>query len=175
MAVLSTRTIVGNVGNVYDLRTVGQDKREVIDFTVAITPRKRNGNDWVDGTTEWVRVTAWGKLAANIAESFRSGDQVFVHGRVDMKDAYTNKQGVEMPAAPYVVADYAGLELGRHSAKSDRVPGANRNQGSNGGSSSAPAQRQASKPAAAASGDGLDLDDDLEFNFDDDDNTEVPF
>ena len=33
------QTIVGNVGNVYELRRVGKDNRAVIDFSVAVTPR----------------------------------------------------------------------------------------------------------------------------------------
>jgi single-stranded DNA-binding protein len=40
MAILATQTIVGNIGRVYEAREVGEQKREVIDFTVAVTPRR---------------------------------------------------------------------------------------------------------------------------------------
>ena len=80
MAVLAHQTLVGTVGRIYELRTVGKDNREVIDFSVAVTDRKRDGDDWVDGETYWMTVTAWNRLAKNIAESLRAGDRVIVDG-----------------------------------------------------------------------------------------------
>ena len=77
MAILSTQVLVGNVGRVYDLRTVGSENRKVIDFTIAVTPRKKVGDEWTDGDTYWSTVTAWGRLAENIAESFNAGDRIF--------------------------------------------------------------------------------------------------
>jgi len=167
MAVLANQTLVGSIGRVYDLRTVGRDNQEVIDFTVAVTPRKKVDGEWTDGETYWITVTAWGKLAKNVSESFNSGDRVFVYGRTDMKNGYTNKEGVEVPARPIVIAEFTGLELSFHPAHSDRPARGDRersenrssnNSRSNSSSNSAPSVK---KPAPKS-------DDDLDFGDDDD-------
>ena len=160
MAILNQKTIVGNIGAVYEKRTVGADNRSVIDFTVAVTPRERDGNDWKDGTTSWNNVTVWGKLADNVASSVRPGDRVIVHGREETKAPFEKKDGTMSLPKIVIVADFVGLELGMHSASSDRVPGAK--------SGSAPAAKApaAKKKAAAAPADDLgsfDEDDDLGF------------
>jgi single-strand DNA-binding protein len=157
MAVLATQQIVGNIGKVYEPREVGEQKREVIDFTVAVTPRKKVNDEWVDGDTYWVNVTAWGKLAVNVKESFASGDRVIIIGRTDMKAGYTNKSGEEVPPRPIVVADFAGLEVSNHSAHSTRKSGGG--SAANGAQTARPTQNrpaQQQKPAPAA--DDFDFD-----------------
>lgn len=164
MAILANQTLVGSVGRVYELRTVGKDNQEVIDFTVAATPRKKIDGEWTDGETYWLTITAWGKLAKNISESFNSGDRVFVYGRTEMKAGYTNKEQVEVPPRPILIAEFAGLELSFNPAHSDRQPKAKGERSSQ--SESRPASKPVTKaPAKAAA------DDDLDFGDDDDDFT----
>lgn len=164
MAILATQTLVGSVGRVYDLRTVGKDNLEVIDFSLAMTPRKKVNDEWVDGETYWINVTAWGKLAKNISESFNPGDRVFVIGRTDMKSGYTNKEGVEVAAKPILVAEFAGLEVSYNAAHSDRPARGERSSESRSSSSS---ERTAPKKEARPKVDedviDFDDDDDLEF------------
>lgn len=166
MAILAQQLLVGNVGKVYDLRSVGKDKTAVVDFSMAITPRKRQGDDWVDGETYWVNVTAWGKLAENVEASFKSGDRIFVYGRTEMKESYTNREGEKMPARPIVVADYAGLEISYAPAESKRTRGGSSGGSSNPSRSSAPAARNEEKPAPAKVEDDLFADDDFDFGDD---------
>lgn len=165
MAILSTQVLVGNVGRVYDLRTVGSENRKVIDFTIAVTPRKKVGDEWTDGDTYWSTVTAWGRLAENIAESFNAGDRVFVYGRTEMKPGYTNREGVEVDARPIIVAEFAGHEVSFNAATSARVAGK---------SSYSEASKPVSKPVESkptATKDVFDADDDDLFgdDLDDDD------
>lgn len=164
MAILTTHTVVGNIGSIYKMRTVGKDNREVIDFTVAATPRKKVGDDWVDGETYWLNVTVWGKLAANVEKSFKAGDRVVVIGRMDMKPGYKNKDEVEVPARPILIADFAGLEVGYHPAKSERVSRSS-DSSSKPSSDSAPASKKTSSKK----------DDDLDLGFGDDDDLDVGF
>lgn len=164
--VLANQTIIGNIGQVYEMRRVGSDNRAVVDFTVAVTPRKQVNGEWTDGITNWISVTAWAKLAENIKESFRSGDRVVIIGRTDMKPGYKNKDGVDVPARPYVVAEYAGLEVGNHPASSARVPGQRRDSGEQ--QNAAPVRR--SEPAPQS----ID-DDDLDLDFDLDGGDDTPF
>ena len=168
MAILANQTVVGSIGRVYELRTVGKDNQEVIDFTIAATPRKKVDGEWTDGETYWLTITAWGKLAKNISESFNSGDRVFVLGRTEMKAGYTNKDQVEVPARPILIAEFAGLELSFNPAHSDRPAKSDRQE-----RSSAPVTKAAEKPAAAKA---KPADDDLNFDDDDDeDGTFSPF
>lgn len=160
MAILAQQTIVGNVGNVYDLRTVGKNNTPVIDFSVAVTPRKKNGEEWVDGETYWLNITAWNRLAENVAESFNSGDRVILVGRTEMKDGYTNKKGEAVPPRAILIADFAGLEVSYASATSNRVPGGNRAQKNERPPAAKPA---AAAPAPAEVDDDIFADGDLDF------------
>lgn len=167
-SVIAEQTVVGNVGGIYELRHVGKDNRAVIDFSVAVTPRVLDGNDWKDGDTTWVSVTAWGRLAENIEKSFRKGDRVFVKGRVVTKPEFTKDDGTVIPARPILTADYAGLEIGFDSASSDRVArgGTSENRNNSGNrKATSPARKATPKPAPAD--DDLDLD--LDLDLDDDD------
>lgn len=170
MAILANQTIVGNVGKVYDLRTVGRDNTPVIDFSVAITPRKRDGDEWKDGETYWVTVTAWNKLAENVQKSLNSGDRVFVYGRIEMKDGYTNRDGEAVPPRPVMIADFAGLEVSYAPAESKRVRGGGGSSSNNSGAPrpSAPAQQKREEPKPAAKKDEDDLFGDDDFSFDGD-------
>lgn len=174
MAVLAQETIVGTVGSIHDKRNVGQDNTSVIDFSVGVTPRKRDGNQWVDGETYWVPCTAWGRLADNIEQSFRVGDRVFVHGRKDMKPGYTTRDGEERPARPFLTADFAGLELffdPAHSTREVRGGGGGRQR-------QQPARQQQQRPQRKVEPKPVeDLnDDDYDLDFDlDDISVDDPF
>jgi len=167
MAILATQTIVGSVGRVYDLRTVGRDNIEVVDFTVAVTPRKKSGDEWVDGTTYWITVTAWGKLAKNISESFRAGDRVFVYGRTEMKEGYQNNDGKDIPARPIVIAEFAGLELAFHPAHSDKPERGEGNSRRNDSGSNSNRNRRDEDDAPAKTSNKKVVDDDDDLGFDD--------
>lgn len=162
-SVLSRQTIVGNIGKVYDLRSVGESN-QVVDFSVAVTPRKKDGDGWKDGETVWHHVTVWGKLAENVAASLKVGDRVVIIGRSDIKAGYTNRDGVEVAPRPIVIADYVGLELGHSPAESRREGGQSTQQRSN----------PAPKPAAAAPAPEK-ASDDLNWGDDDWDADESPF
>lgn len=157
MAVLGQEVLVGNVGNIFEKRVVGKDSMSVIDFTVAVTPRKRDGDKWVDGITYWASCTAWGRLADNIEKSFRQGDRVFIMGRIDMKPSWTNKEGQEMPERPFINVDYAGLEVTYNAAESKRVK--------NGGGASKPAPAKKEAPAKKKPEPEVSEDEDFDLDF----------
>lgn len=161
--ILNNRVVVGNVGNVYDKRTVGPENRSVIDFSIAQTPRVRDeSNEWSDGPTTWINVTAWGALADNIATSLRSGDHVLVTGREETS-TYKKKDGTVSDPRTVLIADAVGLELGKYGAKSDRVPGSKSGNGSN--SSGNTGKKAAAKPASNDVLDDFGSDDDEELGF----------
>lgn len=76
-------TIIGNLTDKPELR-VTPNGFAVANFTVASTPRffDKNANDWKDGETLFLRVTAWKMLGENAAESLVKGTRVIVSGRL---------------------------------------------------------------------------------------------
>lgn len=166
------QTIVGNVGNVYELRRVGKDNRAVIDFSVAVTPRSFNPDtkEWQDGETTWVNCTAWDRLAENIEKSFGKGKstRVIVKGRVKTKPEFTKDDGTVIPPRDFLNVEYAGPEIFFDPAlpvKGERSNGGSSNGSSNNSRSSAPAKK--AEPKKAAPKKDADLDD-LDFDLDDD-------
>lgn len=165
--VLAETVVVGSIGRIYELRRTPKDDRANIDFSIAVTPRRRNSNnEWEDGDTTWHNVKAWGRLAENIEKSLKSGDRVIVKGYISLRKGYTKDNGEQVPDRNQLIAEFVGIDLTFDSAQSDRKSRGNgnsnssSNRSSNGSGSS---RQQQSKPAAAPakSDDGLD---DLDFS-----------
>ena len=170
MAQVNYRVISGPVFNIGELRTVGQDKKSVIDFTVAYSVRFLDGDTWKNGPTEWVRVTAWRKLAENFKESVREKDRVIVSGQVKVKEGFTGKDGREFPASSYIEADDIGLSLNWDTASSNREDRGEGTSRSSSNSSSSSTSTRTSKPTEAPKKTTVEADDlDLDFLDDDDD------
>lgn len=161
------KLVVGNVVSKRDKRTVNTQRGEtsVLDFTVADTPRTFNKktDEWEDGITLFSKVTAWGKLADNIDESFNIGDRVFIYGTEKREADFTTKDGEEREGRPYVDAMFAGHEVSRYPAHSEKPV---RKKGESGSSYSKNDATVKKSTPAKESEDSIDLD------FDDDD---LPF
>lgn len=76
-------TVRGWVGGDVERKTVGD--APLATLSVGSTPRRMRDGEWVDGETQWFKVTCWRALALNVAASVRKGDAVVVHGRVRME------------------------------------------------------------------------------------------
>jgi single-strand DNA-binding protein len=66
----------------------------VAKFQVAVTPRKKQGDQWIDGETTFLACEAWGDLGEHVAESLTRGTQVLVQGVLRTqrwKDRQTNE------------------------------------------------------------------------------------
>jgi len=66
-----------------------------LSMRVAWTPRwlDRATGEWTDGSTSYVNVTCWRKLADNVAVCLRKGDPVVIKGRLSVR-SYEDKQGL---------------------------------------------------------------------------------
>ena len=74
----TTVTIAGNLTDTPELRfTTGG--AAVANFTLAVTPRVKDGDSWRDGETSFFRCVAWRALAEHLAE-LAKGDRVLVVG-----------------------------------------------------------------------------------------------
>jgi len=110
-------TVVGSITEP-TLRFSPQGKA-IASFSVASTPRVKDGDNWVDGETTWFRVSVFDAMAENVAESFAKGDRVIVQGRFKTRsyqtDAGETRSGLEL------VADEVGPTLRWATAKPVKV------------------------------------------------------
>jgi single-strand DNA-binding protein len=77
-------TLVGNIGGEPDLRFT-PNGIAVIKFSVAVTPRVKDGNEWKDGEATWYNCTAWRDLAEHCAETLTKGMRVIAKGRLSLR------------------------------------------------------------------------------------------
>jgi single-strand DNA-binding protein len=93
----------------------------VLEMRVAWTPRwlDRQTGEWVDGTTSYITVICWRRLAANVGLCIRKGDPVAVRGRLSVRP-YQDKQG-QPRIAVEVDASSIGHDLNRGVADFQRV------------------------------------------------------
>lgn len=146
---MNSVTVVGNLAADPEIRFTPQGKA-VVDFSIADTPRRLDpsSNQWVDGETNWWRVTAWDNLAKNVAASLKKGDQVVVIGSQATsryKDSNTNEDRTSSKITADVVAP--SLRFAQATVT--------RNQGGNGGGNASQATARPSQPAPS--------DDDIPF------------
>ena len=86
-------TITGNLVEDPELRYT-PNGHAVVNFRVATSERlqDRATGEWRDSDPTYFTVTAWRKLAENIAESLRKGDQVVIAGRMRQR-GYETESG----------------------------------------------------------------------------------
>lgn len=77
-------TIVGNLTADPEMRFLSNGSA-VASFTIAATPRKKQGDEWVDGETLFLRCSAWRKLAENAVEHLSKGQRVIARGRLSQR------------------------------------------------------------------------------------------
>jgi single-strand DNA-binding protein len=79
-------------------RQTSNGKRNLT-MRVAWTPRwqDRATGEWTDGTTSFVNVICWRKVAEHAAVCLRTGDPVLVQGRLTVRD-YNDRQGLRRTA-----------------------------------------------------------------------------
>lgn len=115
----NTLTITGNLADAPELRFT-QSGLAVASFVVMQTKREKQGDQYVDGAKNGLRVTAWRDLAENLAESLEKGSRVTVSGRLEPqqwqdRESGANRYGWEL------VADDVAVSLRFHTARAQKV------------------------------------------------------
>lgn len=115
-------TITGYLGADPELSYVAATGKPVVRVRVADTPRSlnRETGQWEDGTTLWLRASAWGPMAEHIANSVRKGDLVTLTGRLTQHD-YVNRNGEQRHRIELAIEDFA-ISLSRTSVSVQREP-----------------------------------------------------
>lgn len=81
-------TIEGTLGKDPELKYVGANNTELAEFSIAVNEEGKNGAK----TTFWVNVKAWKYGALVVADNFKKGSQVVVHGKLAI-ESWKNKAG----------------------------------------------------------------------------------
>ena len=115
----TTVTLNGRLGQDPELRFTAAGKAVVSLNVVTSKSVKGDEGKWTETETTWWRVTAWEKLAENIAETLLKGDPVVVLGRA-FTETFTDKAGVERLSLK-VNAFNVALDLGSRTADVNRV------------------------------------------------------
>lgn len=148
--IFNQRTIAGSIVDVYPARSVGKEDHSVVNFTVAMTPSVKTDDGWEDGETEFIRCTAWRKLADNIVKSFNKGDRVIVIGRQTMEKEREGRDGETIPARPSLTADFVGVDIAYDAAHSEREA-KNKTSANSEDDGDAPKKKKASNPSSKKS------------------------
>ena len=101
MASLNKWIGLGNVGRDPDLRMTGSI--QVANFGLAVTDKYKNKDGVYQEKTEWVNISAFGKLAEIVDKYVTKGAMVYVEGKLKI-DKYTDKNGNEK-ISPKIVAE----------------------------------------------------------------------
>lgn len=102
-----TITLIGNATGDAELRFTPSGAA-VANLSMAVNPRDKQGDQWVDGEPNFYRVSAWKDLAENVAESVHRGDRIVVVGRLRQREYEHNG---EKRVSLDVTADHIGLDL----------------------------------------------------------------
>jgi single-strand DNA-binding protein len=145
--------IQGNIATGPELRYTPSG-RPVCGFTVAQNPRHKNPatGDWEDGTPVFMRVSCWGDLAENVAQSVNRGDPILVVGRIRQRE-WTPRTDPGSPEprsqrATEVQADSVAVPMDKRILRLTRVT--RDHEPDDGGGGGQAAQAQAAQDGAQA-------------------------
>ena len=105
MAGEPTVSFTGRLGNDPEIHFT-QTGRAVANLNIAVTPRTKDGENWIDKDTLWFRVALWRNAEAAVEELIK-GDLVTVTGKF-AHNTYTTKDG-DTKTSLEVDADFVGL------------------------------------------------------------------
>lgn len=115
----NTLTITGNLADEVELRFT-QSGIAVASFVVMQTKREMQGQDYVDGAKNGLRISVWRDQAENVAESIGKGDRVTVTGRLEPQQ-WQDRQSGDNRYGWELVADEVAVSLRWATAKPNKV------------------------------------------------------
>ena len=136
MAYDNTVTIVGNLTRDPELSFLGSGIA-LCKFAVATNQKKANG----ENEAHYFDCVAWRELGENVAESYRTGDRVIVHGKLK-QDRWKNDDGssrskIEIEVEDCGISNKWATTVGTKNKKADS-PGPSNQGGFVAGKRSAP-------------------------------------
>ena len=117
--------ISGNLGQDAELRDVASNGNHVLNFSVAVTDRRRNQQtgEWEDHVN-WVRCAIFGTRAEKLAQYLTKGTKVAIVGQLRTSD-YNDKEGNKRTSTSVIVDDLEFMSRGEGgSSKPTAAPAA---------------------------------------------------
>jgi len=108
-------TLIGNVGRDPDIQET-KNGTKVAHFSIATNRRLAAGSD-EEERTDWHRLTLWSKQAQFAEDYIRTGDRIYVEGRLEY-DSY-ERDGVVIPTAEIHVNEVVLLTSKSQSANAE--------------------------------------------------------
>jgi single-strand DNA-binding protein len=108
-------TLIGNVGRDPDIQET-KSGTKVAHFSIATNRRLAAGAD-EEERTDWHRLTLWSKQAQFAEDYIRTGDRIYVEGRLEY-DSY-ERDGVVIPTAEIQVNEVLLLSSKSQSANGE--------------------------------------------------------
>lgn len=90
---LNQCAFIGRLGKDVEMRYM-PDGKAVASFSIAVGSQWKSKDGDKQESTEWVNISAFGKLAEIVGEYLAKGSQVYVSGKMKT-DKYTDKAGVD--------------------------------------------------------------------------------
>lgn len=137
---LNKCAFIGNLGNDPDIRYTN-DGKAIANFSMGVSEKWTNKQGEKQEKTEWIRVTAFGKLAEIIEQYVHKGSKLYVEGKMQTRK-WEDKEGNERYTTEIVLDGFSGQMIMLD------IKG--------GGNNSAPAPRPAIDPAAKAAQNAMD-------------------
>ena len=110
-------TLIGNVGRDPDIQQT-KNGTKVAHFSLATNRRAPAGSD-EEERTDWHRLTLWNRQAQFAEEYIRTGDRVYIEGRLEY-DSY-ERDGVVIPTAEITVREVVLLNSKGASVEDDEL------------------------------------------------------
>lgn len=116
---LNKAQIIGRLGKDPEIR-VTQTGTPIASLTVATTEKWKDKSGTTQETTEWHKVSLFGKLAEVAEKYMTKGTLVYIEGKIQTRK-YTDKQGVDKYST-----EIHGLELKLLGGKGENQPSTNK-------------------------------------------------
>ena len=100
--------IIGNLGKDPEVRYTSGGT-QVCNFSVATTERWRDQGGQLQESTEWHRITAWGKLAEICGQYLRKGSKVYIEGKLQTRK-WQDQSGQDRYTTEIVVREMKMLD-----------------------------------------------------------------
>ena len=122
MASLNQCNFIGNLGRDPEMRYSASGDA-IASFSIACTENWKDKNGQKQERTEWVRISAFGKLAEICGEYLKKGSSVFISGRMQTRE-WDDKEGNKRYTTE-IVADTMKMLGARSTASENEQPSVN--------------------------------------------------
>ena len=100
-------TLIGNLGNEFELKTFGADKK-LAKASLATNEYYKNKDGEKVQETQWHNLIVWGKLAERMSSMSTKGDHIMVQGKLIYRN-YEDGDGKKQYITEIVVSEFVKL------------------------------------------------------------------